>query len=102
MLQKDLRVRCEIVAHSRFLTSMDLHPERDELISVSEDCSLNVWELPFDNGTLTPEVLMSTLWPHAMITGAVFSQTATEPVLTDSIAAVAYDIEELALWRLKN
>ncbi len=44
--QKDGLLRAEIVAHSRLLSAMDLHPVRDVFATVSEDATLAVWSLP--------------------------------------------------------
>ena len=45
-LQRDGTLRSEIVAHSRWLSAMDIHPARDIVATVSEDCTLGVWTLP--------------------------------------------------------
>lgn len=43
--QSDGRLRMELVAHSRLLSAMDIHPSRDLLATVAEDGTLGVWEV---------------------------------------------------------
>ena len=46
LLQRDGKGRADISAHSRFLSAMDIHPTKDLIVTVAEDCTLNVWALP--------------------------------------------------------
>jgi hypothetical protein len=45
-LQKDGRLRSELVAASRWLSAMDIHPVKDLVATAAEDCTLGVWALP--------------------------------------------------------
>jgi hypothetical protein len=45
-LQKDGRLRSELVAASRWLSAMDIHPVKDLVTTAAEDCTLGVWALP--------------------------------------------------------
>lgn len=49
-LQKDGRLRSELVAHSRWLSAMDIHPEKDLIVTAAEDCTIGVWSLPIAGG----------------------------------------------------
>lgn len=46
LLQHDGRLLWEVVAHSRWLSGMDIHPERDLVVTCSEDATLALWQLP--------------------------------------------------------
>jgi hypothetical protein len=46
MLQKDDMLRYELVAHSRWLSAMDIHPSKDNIVTAAEDCTMSVWQLP--------------------------------------------------------
>jgi WD40 repeat protein len=46
LLQNDGEKRAEFTGHSRWVSAMDIHPEKDLVVTASEDCTLNVWTLP--------------------------------------------------------
>jgi len=46
LLQKNGQLRYEIVAHSRWLSAMDIHPSKDNIVTAAEDCTVGVWQLP--------------------------------------------------------
>lgn len=84
----------EIVAHSRFLTAMALNPKKDLLATASEDATVNVWALPSASDKAITATL-SVCWLNAPITGVAFCGPSF-----GEVAAVAYDIDELATWKL--
>lgn len=45
-MQKNGQLRYELVAHSRWLSAMDIHPSIDTIITAAEDCTVGVWQLP--------------------------------------------------------
>jgi hypothetical protein len=45
-VQKDGMLRYELVAHSRWLSAMDIHPSKDNIVTAAEDCTMSVWQLP--------------------------------------------------------
>jgi hypothetical protein len=45
-MQTDGKIRSEIVAHSRWLSAMDIHPNEDIIVTAAEDATMNVWQLP--------------------------------------------------------
>jgi hypothetical protein len=119
--QREGQLRYEIVAHSRWLSGMDIHPSRDIIATVAQDCTLAVWQLPIamakvraccacsimhpSGGLCTwqppcPPIwmqaacLMSVCSLHDVLTGVAFCGEAS-----DDVAAVAYDVEALLLWK---
>jgi hypothetical protein len=115
--QGDGRLRCEIVAHARWLSALSLHPSRDLLASVAEDGSFAVWHLPLaltqhdycgTSGTsggpkgstaagaeaAAPAPALSGSVLGAALTGVAFAGDGGADV-----AAVGYDCEELLVWR---
>ncbi len=45
-VQTDGKLKSEIVAHSRWLSAMDIHPKEDIIVTAAEDATMNVWQLP--------------------------------------------------------
>lgn len=45
-VQKNGQLRHELVAHSRWLSAMDIHPSNDTIVTAAEDCTVGVWQLP--------------------------------------------------------
>ncbi|CAM9886005.1 unnamed protein product, partial [Chrysoparadoxa australica] len=88
----------EIAAHGRICNSIDLHPTKPLLVSAGEDCRVNVWSLPDNDGSGRPEIglVYSDELPNALITGARFI-TRCEPG-GPKLGAVAYDMESLIRW----
>uniref|UniRef100_A0A7S3QZ72 WD repeat-containing protein 54 beta-propeller domain-containing protein n=1 Tax=Dunaliella tertiolecta TaxID=3047 RepID=A0A7S3QZ72_DUNTE len=89
---KDSKLRAEIVAHSRWLTCMDIHPTKDIIVSGAEDGTINMWTLPIHNHKVTN--LLSVTWMHAAVTGVTFCGSTF-----DDLAAVAYDTDELRVYK---
>ncbi|KAL6744751.1 WD40-repeat-containing domain protein [Haematococcus lacustris] len=85
-------LRAELAAHSRFLTCMDIHPTKDIIVTGAEDGSISVMTLPI--GAQKTSSLLSVLWMHAPVAGVAFCGTHL-----DDVAAVAYDTDELQLYR---
>lgn len=81
----------EVNAHSRFISSLTLHPTQDVLATAAEDSTLAVFTLPAP-GQKTNQ-LMSLSWPDAMITGIAFCGRNGS-----NVAAVAYDVDEIRMW----
>lgn len=45
-MQKSGQLRYEVVAHSRCLSAMDIHPSKDTIVTAAQDCTVGVWQLP--------------------------------------------------------
>jgi hypothetical protein len=45
-VQKNGQLRYEMVAHSRWLSAMDIHPSKDNIVTAAQDCTVGVWQLP--------------------------------------------------------
>lgn len=45
-VQKTGQLRHKLVAHSRWLSAMDIHPSRDNIVTAAQDCTVGVWQLP--------------------------------------------------------
>lgn len=98
--QRDGALRCEIVAHSRWISALDLHPSRDVFATAAEDASVTVWALPAA-GTAgaggkgaAPAPLASACELHCALTGVAFCGRGG-----DDVAAAAYDMEQMPVWR---
>lgn len=88
-------LRCEIAAHSRAITALDVY--RDEyLLSTGEDTFVNVWKIPHveTKTSVSVDLVMSERMPDKLIMGGKF--TAEGDILTS-----VYDSEALELWTLK-
>lgn len=84
----------EIVAHSRFLSALQLHPECAWLLTAAQDGTAAVWALP-DSTLGNVEVVSSLLWHNRMITGACFV-----PGKRCQLATSAYSTDLIQLWDL--
>ncbi|KAG2485514.1 hypothetical protein HYH03_015787 [Edaphochlamys debaryana] len=89
---RDGKLRADLGAASRFITAMDIHPTKDLIATVSEDCSLGVWSLPMAGAK--PECLLSVCWLQAMLTGVAFCGPTN-----DDVAVVAYDTDEVHVYK---
>ena len=95
MSQASCQLSCEIVAHSRWLTAMDIHPTKDIVATVAEDGTIAVWSLPLRPGSSSSDKAACLLnWMHAMPTGVAFCGPSDSDV-----AVVALDNEELRVYR---
>mmetsp|Transcript_4035 Transcript_4035/g.6887 ORF Transcript_4035/g.6887 Transcript_4035/m.6887 type:complete len:340 (-) Transcript_4035:397-1416(-) len=83
----------ELKAHTRFASSMTLHPTRDRFVSVAEDSTLQVLTLPQVGEKI--EVVMSTVMADSMITGAAWFGNNH-----DDLAVCAYDTDYLHVWKM--
>lgn len=91
-MQASYTVAFEIAAHSRFLSSLTVHPELPWILTAARDGTAAVWGLPHDaEGEVS--VVKSVLWQNGMITGAAFCGPSRK-----SIALVAYDWSEIRVW----
>ena len=78
----------EIVAHSRLLSTMALHPTQPYVATAAHDTTLAVWRI--DNANASCE--LSAKWPTGLLTGVTFvDETAT-------VAVSAYDASELRVY----
>lgn len=89
---RDGKLRADIAAHSRFLSAMDIHPTKDLIVTVAEDCTLNVWALPI--GGAKGDCVLSVCWLHAALTGVAFCGPTS-----DDLAVVAYDTDEVHIYK---
>jgi len=90
---RDGKLRAEFAAHSRWLTCMDIHPTKDIVATGAEDGTICVWTLPI--GAQKTTALLSCVWMHAAVAGTAFCGPTF-----DDVAAVAYDTDELQLYKL--
>ncbi len=90
-----LAPKLEVRAHSRWNYCMDMHPERNLLVTGSNDSTVSVWEFP-DDGTFSLGPLKKLRWTDAMVTGVSFCDT----VDGIQVFASAYDFRSLAHWSL--
>ncbi|GBF91359.1 hypothetical protein Rsub_04099 [Raphidocelis subcapitata] len=113
---RDGRLRCEIVAHSRWLSALDLHPRRDAFATAAEDCTVSAWTLPIGDGAggggggggagaaaaaaagavllAPPEPLLSAAAVNSVLTGVAWCGEGC-----DDLAAAVFDADELLIWR---
>ena len=81
-----------VIAHSRYLSCMDMHPFHDVLATAAEDGTVCIWQLhvPRERGRAGDarvlDVLHSSRWDNVMITGVSFSGDAC-----DTVSLVGYD-----------
>lgn len=70
-MQDTLVVVMEIAAHSRLLSTMELHPTDPFLLTAAQDGTATVWDLAeLDQNKVS--VRRSCLWNNTMITGGTF------------------------------
>ena len=95
-------VYCELQAHGRFLSAMDIHPWRDVFATVAEDSTVGVWAIPKEGGggggggagAAEVRCVFSTCWRDSMLTGVTFCGDRG-----DSLAVCAHDELELCVWQ---
>lgn len=73
----------EVVAHTRCINAIQIHPDKPVVGAVSEDTFISVWSLPTDKSPRVTNLLMQSPAP-ALLTGLRF-------VAGDLIAVTAYD-----------
>lgn len=61
IVQRDGMLRYELVAHSRWLSAMDIHPSKDNVVTAAEDCSMSVWQLPVAGAKVSNSDLCSSV-----------------------------------------
>jgi hypothetical protein len=109
--QRDARLRCEVVAHSRWLSALDIHPRRDAFAAAAEDCTVSAWTLPVEacggggggvaaavgaarTAVVPPEPLLSAAAVNSVLTGVAWCGEGC-----DDVVAAACDADELLIWR---
>jgi len=93
--EQGLTPRLELQAHSRWNYCMDIHPERNLLVTGSNDSTVTVWAFP-DDGDFRLDAVEKLRWTDAMVTGVVFCDTLNGV----HVFASAYDFRTLAQWGL--
>ena len=92
------RVFCEMQAHSRYLSAMDVHPTRDTFATCAEDGTLAVWGMPSEGGAgeagKDPTCAFADAWEDGMLTGVAFCGEGW-----DCLAVVAHDETELRVYQ---
>jgi hypothetical protein len=92
------RVFCEMQAHSRYLSAMDVHPTRDAFATCAEDGTLAVWGMPSEGGAgeagKDPTCAFADAWEDGMLTGVAFCGEGW-----DCLAVVAHDETELRVYQ---
>lgn len=91
-VQTDGKLRSEIVAHSRWLSAMDIHPKEDIIVTAAEDATVNVWQLPIGGNKVgcklvstptttadhTPYVTVQRMNMHGMYKDCATAASKTE------------------------
>ena len=95
------KVYCELQAHSRYLSALDMHPTQDVFATVAEDSTLAVWELPMERRAgagresgADPRCVFAACWPDGMLTGVAFCGERWR-----SLAVCAHDETEICVWQ---
>jgi|TARA_B110000977_G_scaffold145035_1_gene184068 WD40 repeat protein len=99
---KTENVFCEMQAHLRYLSAMDIHPNKDVFATVSEDGTIGVWSIGVENdlnskhinSSPAPTSVFAQRWPDGMLTGVVFCGDGC-----DALAVCAYDETEICAWQ---
>ena len=100
---KALRPLWCVVAHSRYLSSMDIHPFHDVLVTAAQDGTVCVWQLhvPGDNSDpgghpehRVVDVLHSSKWENVMVVGVAFCGSQC-----DKVAMVGYDEKTMKILK---
>jgi len=86
-----LGLRAEVVAHSRLMSALALHPTRDVVLSCGEDATVCAWTLPTP-GNDAVRMLLQAVWQNSLLTGACFAG--------DNVVVVPYDHEEAAVYKV--
>ena len=77
----------DIVAHSRLLSSLTVHPRLPYVATTSEDTTVAVWRIA--DGAVS--CALSAKWPTALLTGSAFLDDG-------GVAVAAYDVAELRVY----
>ena len=90
-------IRVEINAHARAISSMDIHPFENLVVSGGEDCYLNVWEIE-ENKQASPlsscrvNLVQSVHLEDSVITGCAFAKGGSH-----AIAVASYDSKTISI-----
>ena len=90
-MQGTLSPRFKIVAHSRLLSSLHMHPKLPLLLSTSQDGTLVVWRLP-DSASEEVGVALSKTCKNCMLVGGTFVGDSPQ------VAVSTYSSEELHIF----
>ena len=95
------KVYCELQAHSRYLSALDMHPTQDVFATVAEDSTLAVWELPMERregaareSGADPRCVFAACWPDGMLTGVAFCGERWR-----NLAVCAHDETHICVWQ---
>ena len=126
-LQRSRQLRYEMVAHSRWLSAMDIHPSKDTIVTAAQDCTVGVWQLPIAGAKVRTRDSQEQ-WQQLCDFGActvgnhahhcpigllpqaacLLSACSLHDVLTgvtfcgpdnNDVAAVSYDADALLVWQ---
>lgn len=84
-------VAFKITAHSRFLSSLQMHPTLPLLLSTAQDGTLVVWQLPEQPGS-SVGVAMSKVCKNSMLVGGTFIGDQQQ------VAVSTYSSEDLRIY----
>ena len=79
----------EFVAHSRFASTLCVHPERDTLLSCAEDATVMAWNPPTPGATEL-DVQLHAVWQSAPIVGVCWAG--------NNVVAVAGGVDQIVCW----
>jgi WD40 repeat protein len=93
-VQESLAPAFEIVAHSRFLSSIQMHHSKPWLLTTAQDGTLAVWKLPAGQDGSSVRVLASKTWKNCMLVGGAFVGEEMK------VAVSAYSSENLRVYNI--
>ena len=93
-----LELTFEIVAHSRFLSTVQMHPRQPWLLSAAQDSTIAVWRLPRNTEQQSVGLLDSWVWQNHMVVGAAFVDSESGE---QKVAATAYSSDKIMTWTLR-
>jgi hypothetical protein len=94
LLQMSLEPAFEIVAHSRYLSTLQMHAHKPWLLPAAHDGTLAVWRLPKTTEGQEIHLVGSYTWQNNMMVGGTF-------VDEDKIAVTAYSNDEVRMLDLQ-
>ncbi|XP_022660746.1 WD repeat-containing protein 54-like isoform X2 [Varroa jacobsoni] len=89
-----MALKCEVTAHARWITALDIAAQSGLLVSVSEDAFIRVWQLyPSPSSPMT----ISPAWNYFLEDAQLFGVAFLDPA-GDAVAVAPYDLYELYLF----
>lgn len=90
-------VKIEIAAHARAVTSLDIHPFDNLMVSGGEDCYINIWEIEQSKNRDARQPCRASLVQSVQLEDSVVTGCAFAKGGSSAIAVASYDSKSISI-----